>query len=110
MKKDKEIIRTDTEVADSAEPQKSKFRHFWDYVNDYKHKTVALALPSIIFDVVYSGFLFTMSILSWSLWLLIMSFYHVLLFMLRINILYRAGRGASGRRQRRLCQNLDPAD
>lgn len=94
MKKDKEIIKSDTEVNDSAEPQKSKFRHFWDYVNDYKRKTVALALPSIAFDIVYSIFLFSMAVFRFSFWLLVMSFYHILLYMLRINILYRAGRGA----------------
>ena len=92
MKKDKEIIQTET--VESSEPQKTKFRHFWDYVTDYKRKTVALALPSIAFDIVYSVFLFTMAVLTFSFWLFVMSFYHVLLYMLRINILYRAGRGA----------------
>ena len=94
MKKDKDIIQADTETAESSEPQKTKFRHFWDYVTDYKRKTVALALPSIAFDIVYSIFLFTMAVLTFSFWLFVMSFYHVLLYMLRINILYRAGRGA----------------
>ena len=94
MKKDKEIISNDTELNESAEPQKSKFRHFWDYVTDYKRKTVTLSLPSVVFDIVYSGFLSAMAVLSLSLWPFIMSIYHVLLCMLRINILYRAGRGA----------------
>ena len=69
-------------------------------MNDYKRKTVALALPSIAFDIAYSSFLFTMSILTLSLWLFIMSIYHTLLYMIRINVLYRAGRGAvfKGRR------------
>lgn len=92
MKKDKDNIQTET--VESSEPQKTKFRHFWDYVTDYKRKTVALALPSIAFDIVYSIFLFTMAVLTISFWLFVMSFYHVLLYMLRINILYRAGRGA----------------
>ena len=92
MKKDKDNIQTET--VESSEPQKTKFRHFWDYVTDYKRKTVALALPSIAFDIVYSVFLFTMAVLTFSFWLFVMSFYHVLLYMLRINILYRAGRGA----------------
>lgn len=92
MKKDKDNIQTET--VESSEPQKTKFRHFWDYVTDYKRKTVALALPSIAFDIVYSIFLFTMAVLTFSFWLFVMSFYHVLLYMLRINILYRAGRGA----------------
>ena len=94
MKKDKENIQTDTEIIDSSEPKKSKFRRFWDYVNDYKRKTVALALPSIAFDIVYSIFLFSMAVFKFSFWLMVMSIYHVLLYMLRINILYRAGRGA----------------
>jgi hypothetical protein len=84
----------------SDEPRKSKSRRFWDYVNDYKRKTVALALPSIVFDIAYSSFLFTMSIITFSLWLFIMSIYHTLLYIIRINVLYRAGRGAvfKGRR------------
>ena len=94
MKKDKDIIQAGPETVESYEPQKTKFRHFWDYVTDYKRKTVALALPSIAFDIVYSIFLFTMAVLTFSFWLFVMSFYHVLLYMLRINILYRAGRGA----------------
>ncbi|MBR0395523.1 MAG: hypothetical protein IJI63_03305 [Clostridiales bacterium] len=94
MKKDKDIIQADPEAVESSEPQKTKFRHFWDYVTDYKRKTVALALPSIAFDIVYSIFLFTMAVLKFSFWLFVMSIYHVLLYMLRINILYRAGRGA----------------
>lgn len=92
MKKDKDNIQTET--VESSDPQKTKFRHFWDYVTDYKRKTVALSLPSIAFDIVYSIFLFTMAVLTFSFWLFVMSFYHVLLYMLRINILYRAGRGA----------------
>ncbi len=94
MKKDKDIIQADPETVESSEPKKTKFRHFWDYVTDYKRKTVALALPSIAFDIVYSIFLFTMAVLTFSFWLFVMSFYHVLLYMLRINVLYRAGRGA----------------
>ena len=54
MKKEKDIIQADPETVESSEPQKTKFRHFWDYVTDYKRKTVALALPSIAFDIVYS--------------------------------------------------------
>lgn len=100
MSKDKEEILADTELTDSEEKKESKFKHFWDYVTDYKRKTVTLALPSVVFDIVYSGFLSTMAILSLSLWPFIMSIYHFLLCMLRINILYRAGRGAifKGRR------------
>ena len=74
--------------------KKSKAKHFWEYVTDYKRKTVALTLPSVIFDIVYSSFLFTMSIFTLSYWLLIMSVYTFLLFLIRINVLYRAGRGA----------------
>ena len=100
MKKDKDEILEDTELTDSEEQKESKFKHFWDYVTDYKRKTVTLALPSVVFDIVYAGFLSTMAILSLSLWPFIMSIYHFLLCMLRINILYRAGRGAifKGRR------------
>ena len=92
MAKGKTDIEENLEVIE--EPQKSKARRFWDYVNDYKRKTVTLSLPSVVFDIVYSGFLSTMALLSFSLWPLIMSIYHFLLCMLRINILYRAGRGA----------------
>lgn len=100
MSKDKasipeeKIISADQAANPISEEQKSKFRHFWDYMNDYKRKTVALALPSIAFDIAYAGFLFIMSIITLSLWLFIMSIYHTLLYMIRINILYRAGRGA----------------
>ena len=92
MTKEKTDIKEIEEV--STEPQKSKARRFWDYVTDYKRKTVALTLPSIAFDIIYSSFCASMSVLSQSLWLLIMSFYYFLLSMLRINVLYRAGRGA----------------
>lgn len=81
-------------LSDSGAPRKSKFRRFWDYVTDYKRTTVALTLPSVTFDILYSSFCFTMSILSASLWLFIMSIYYFLLCMLRVNVLYRAGRGA----------------
>ena len=65
--KDPDTEETDIEQYESTvadAPKKSKFRRFWDYVNDYKRKTVALALPSIAFDIAYSSFLFTMSILT----------------------------------------------
>ena len=84
----------DNETGGIAEPQKSKPRRFWEYVTDYKRKTVALTLPSVIFDILYSGFLLTMSIFTFSYWLFIMAIYVFLLFLLRINVLYRAGRGA----------------
>lgn len=82
------------EILGDESVNKSKARRFWDYVNDYKRKTVALALPSVAFDLIYSGFLMTMSMFKLSFWLFVMSVYHFLLCMLRINILYRAGRGA----------------
>ncbi|MBR3247836.1 MAG: hypothetical protein IKG03_05525 [Clostridiales bacterium] len=81
------------ESEDKTEKE-SKVKHFWNYVTDYKRTTVALTLPSVTFDILYSGFCFTMSILSRSLWLFIMSIYYFLLCMLRVNVLYRAGRGA----------------
>lgn len=84
----------DAAVTQSDEIKQSKFKHFWNYVTDYKRTTVALTLPSVTFDILYSGFCFTMSILSRSLWLFIMSIYYFLLCMLRVNVLYRAGRGA----------------
>ena len=88
--------KTDIEINNQVpeEPQKSRPRRFWEYVTDYKRRTVALALPSIAFDIVYSIFLFSMAVFKFSFWLMVMSIYHVLLYMLRINILYRAGRGA----------------
>jgi len=96
-----EPVLSDTEeIISSSEPQNSKFRHFWDYVTDYKRKTVALTLPSLTFDFVYSGFCLVMSIFSRSLWLFIMAFYYLFLCMLRINVLYRAGRGAVFRSKR----------
>ena len=101
MKKEKETVQDNdvtliepVEIDGSAEPKRSKFRRFWDYVNDYNRKTVALTLPSIAFDIVYSSFCAMMSVFSRSLWLLIMAIYYFLLSMLRINVLYRAGRGA----------------
>lgn len=82
------------ELIDANPPKKSKARRFWDYVNDYKRKTVVMTLPSVPFDIIYSGFCLVMSVLSQSLWLFIMSIYYFLLCMLRVNVLYRAGRGA----------------
>ena len=87
-------VEAPEETGGEEQVAKSKARRFWDYVNDYKRKTVALALPSVAFDIVYSGFLMLMSMFRHSLWLFIMSVYHFLLCMIRINILYRAGRGA----------------
>ena len=82
------------ELIDANPPKKSRARRFWDYVNDYKRKTVVMTLPSVPFDIIYSGFCLVMSLLSQSLWLFIMSIYYFLLCMLRVNVLYRAGRGA----------------
>ena len=78
--------------AAEEQKKKSKFRHFWDYVTDYKRTTVAMALPSVVFDICYSFFLLVMVIFSRSLWVFIMSVYYFLLCMLRVNVLYRAGR------------------
>ncbi|MCR4556212.1 MAG: hypothetical protein K5779_00110 [Saccharofermentans sp.] len=91
-----QVTETDVQIesSDNAAPEKNRFKHFWNYVTDYKRTTVALALPSVTFDILYSGFCFTMSILSLSLWLFIMSIYYFMLCMLRVNVLYRAGRGA----------------
>ena len=93
---DIEVMTTEDggSLPESEVVRKSKARRFWDYVNDYKRKTVALALPSTAFDLLYSGFLMCMSMMRSSLWLFIMAAYHFLLCMLRVNILYRAGRGA----------------
>lgn len=82
------------ELIDASAPKQSKFRHFWDYVTDYKRTTVVMTLPSVPFDIIYSGFCLVMSVLSQSLWLFIMAIYYFLLCMLRVNVLYRAGRGA----------------
>lgn len=91
---DEELISDINQSEGSSAPLKSRPRRFWEYVTDYKRKTVALTLPSIIFDILYSGFLFTMSLFTFKLWLLIMSVYTFLLFLIRVNVLYRAGRGA----------------
>lgn len=80
-------------IEGSEESKKSKPRRFWEYVTDYKRTTVALTLPSVIFDILYSGFLMVMSFLLRSQWLFFMSVYTFLLFALRVNVLYRAGRG-----------------
>ena len=82
------------ELIDANPPKKSRVKRFWDYVNDYKRKTVVMTLPSVPFDIIYSGFCLVMSVLSQSLWLFIMAIYYFLLCMLRVNVLYRAGRGA----------------
>lgn len=74
--------------------KKSKGKRFWEYVTDYKRQTVALTLPSAVFDIVYSSFLFSMAVVFLSYWLFVMSIYTFLLFCIRINVLYRAGRGA----------------
>lgn len=107
MKKDIENIKdqetvssADTVVSGSDAPKKSKVKHFWNYVTDYKRTTVALTVPSITFDFLYSGFCFTMSILFQSFWLFIMSIYYSLLCLLRVNILYRAGRGVITKNKR----------
>lgn len=101
MKKEKPAVPDITEspveeVVESVSEteKKSKGKRFWEYVTDYKRTTVAMTLPSAIFDISYSGFLLAMSITFLSYWLFMMSFYTFLLFCLRINVLYRAGRGA----------------
>lgn len=101
MKKDKLVIPEKQELpveeAGSSAPEtakKSKGKRFWEYVTDYKRTTVALTLPSAVFDIVYSSFLFTMAVIFMSYWLFMMSLYTFLLFCIRINVLYRAGRGA----------------
>ena len=89
-------VETAAPVVDSApvEKKKGKFRRVWDYVTDYKRTTVAMTLPSVAFDICYSFFLLVMVIFSRSLWVFVMSVYYFLLCMLRVNVLYRAGRGA----------------
>lgn len=76
----------------SANKEKKKNK-FWDFVNDYKHMTIAMTVPSMLFDFAYFSLCFGIGIITFSPWLVIMSFYHVILFLMRINILYRAGRG-----------------
>lgn len=99
MNKEKADNQVEIEVS-PEETKKSGFANFWEYVTDYKRKTVALTLPSVLFDLGYSSFCASMSVFSHSLWLFIMSVYYFLLCMLRVNVLYRAGRGAvfKGRR------------
>ena len=100
MDKDKPVstesqeLPAETAGENAPEVKKTKAKRFWEYVTDYKRTTVALALPSAVFDISYSGFLFAMSILFMSYWLFMMSVYTFLLFCIRINVLYRAGRGA----------------
>lgn len=100
MKKEKPVITEDQELPvdktgeTAQEVKKTKAKRFWEYVTDYKRTTVALTLPSAVFDISYSGFLFAMSFIFMSYWLFMMSFYTFLLFCIRINVLYRAGRGA----------------
>ena len=94
MAEEKIGIPEEVEVTGSEEPKKSKAKRFWEYVTDYKRKTVAMTLPSTAFDIVYSTFCAIMSVLTMSSWLTIMSIYYFLLCMLRVNVLYRAGRGA----------------
>ena len=89
-----EKIDIPEEVTGSEAPKQSKAKRFWEYVTDYKRKTVAMTLPSTAFDIVYSTFCAFMSVITMSSWLTIMSVYYFLLSMLRVNVLYRAGRGA----------------
>ena len=89
-----EKIDIPEEVTGSEAPKQSKAKRFWEYVTDYKRKTVAMTLPSTTFDIVYSTFCAFMSVITMSSWLTIMSVYYFLLSMLRVNVLYRAGRGA----------------
>ena len=92
--RDEDIVSDQNQSEDQGASKQSRPKRFWGYVTDYKRKTVALTLPSIIFDIVYSSFLFTMSLFTLSPWLLIMALYTFLLFLIRVNVLYRAGRGA----------------
>ena len=82
MKKDKPVIPEKQELpveeAGTTAPEtakKSKGKRFWEYVTDYKRTTVALTLPSAVFDIVYSSFLFTMAVIFMSYWLFMMSLY-----------------------------------
>jgi len=68
-------------------------RSFWDFARDYKKTTVLLTLPSIPFDIIYGIFCFLVGLFTGSMWLMFMSFYHFILCFMRVNILYRAGRG-----------------
>ena len=97
---EEKVSSADTGIPDSEVKKKGKIKRFWDYVTDYKRKTVAMTVPSIAFDFLYSGFCFTMSVFFHSFWLFIMSIYYSLLCLLRVNILYRAGRGAITRNRR----------
>ena len=117
-----ELVETSAPVANAApvetsapvEKKKSKFKRAWEYVTDYKRTTVALTLPSVAFDICYSGFLLIMVVFSRSLWVFIMAVYYFMLCMLRVNVLYRAGRGAvfkskrfsERRNYRTFCRNL----
>ena len=100
MKTEKPVITESQEIPvtvigeNAPEVKKTKAKRFWEYVTDYKRTTVALTLPSAVFDISYSGSLFAMSIIFMSYWLFMMSVYTFLLFCIRINVLYRAGRGA----------------
>ena len=119
MKKEKPTVQNQIPADEAVETvseagKKSKAKRFWEYVTDYKRSTVALTLPSAIFDISYSGFLLAMSIVFFSYWLFMMSFYIFLLFWIRILVLYRAGRGAvfkgkrfsERRNYRKFCWNL----
>ena len=96
MSKAKTAIPEDKDLQVNADDpvKKSKAKRFWEYVTDYKRSTVALTLPSAVFDIVYSSFLFSMAVIFLSFWLFVMSIYTFLLFCIRTNVLYRAGRGA----------------
>ena len=110
MKKEKPVITEDQELpVDTAgeiapEVKKTKAKRFWEYVTDYKRTTVALTLPSAVFDISYSGFLFAMSIIFMSYWLFMMSVYTFLLFCIRISVLYRAGRGMVFKKSKRFTE------
>ena len=75
MSKAKTAIPEDKDLQVNAdEPvKKSKAKRFWEYVTDYKRSTVALTLPSAVFDIVYSSFLFSMAVIFLSFWLFVMA-------------------------------------
>jgi len=61
--------------------------------DDYRRQTLVLTLPSIPFDILYALFSALTAIVCHSAWLGTMSAYYLLLSYLRINVLYRTGRG-----------------
>lgn len=67
---------------------------------DYTRKTVVSAVPMIMFDFMYATFAAVIAAIYASAWLAMMSIYYFFLTIMKIRLMYRAGRGFFSRNEK----------